>query len=289
MLTAINRIQIATPDAADAARGWISLLGAQPHSTGRIRALAAKRTTLRLGRGEIDILEPDGAGPIDAALKKRGRAYLFAGGASAADLPKTIADLRTQGIEVTLEEGQAYLNPSKALGVNFPFVLSATNDRPSAGAIDFLYEVTLLAHDAPGVSARFAKLFTLDDANFVPIASDHFDYTGILTLFSRDDLHRFEVICPRSNQSTMGRYLERQGEAFYMCFAESRDMLGIEQRAQAAGAGITVDRPEGRRADQPADQMWLHPPALGGVMLGLSRPTMAWKWSGHPERVRGVE
>ena len=74
-----------------------------------------------------------------------------------------------------------------------------------------------------------------------------------------------------------------------MCFAESRDLLGIEQRARDAGAGITVDRPAGRGTDKPADQMWVHPPALGGVMLGLSRPTMAWKWSGHPERVRGVE
>ncbi len=289
MLKTIDRIQIAVPDADEAATGWISLLGAQPHSTDRVRALGAKRTTLRLGRSEIEFLEPDGAGSIDTALKKRGRGHLFAGGASTHDLSQTVAHLRTQGIEVALEGNQAYLNPSKALGVPFPLTLSPVADRPNVGAIDFLYEVTLLAHDAPGVSARLAKLFNLNDSNFVPIASDHFDYSGILTLFSRDDLHRFEVICPRSNQSTMGRYLERQGEAFYMCFAESRDLLGIEQRAKSAGAGITVDRPAGRRADRPADQMWLHPPSLGGVMLGLSRPTMAWKWSGHPERVRGVE
>ncbi len=289
MLKSIDRIQIATPNADEASKLWIALLGAQPHSTDTVRALSATRTTLRLGRVEIELLEPDGAGPIDAALKKRGRAHLFAAGASTPDVSRTVAHLRTQGIEVALENGQAHLNAAKALGVDFPLVLSAAADRPSVGAIDFLYEVTLLAHDAPGVSARLAKLFTLNDSNFVPISSDHFDYSGVLTLFSRDGLDRFEVICPRSNQSTMGRFLERQGEAFYMCFAESRDMLGIEQRAKAAGAGITADRPAGRRADQPADQMWLHPPALGGVMLGLSRPTMAWKWSGHPERVRGVE
>jgi len=289
MLTTIDRIQIATPDAAETARGWIALLGAQHQGADRVSTLAANRTTLRLGRSLIELLEPDGTGAIDAALKKRGRAHLFAGGVACADLAKTVAHLRAQGVDAVVENDQAFLNPAKALGAECPMVLSAAVDRPAVGAIDFLYEVTLLARDPAGVSARLAKLFNLNDSNFVPITSDHFDYSGILTLFSRDDLHRFEVICPRSNQSTMGRFFERQGDAFYMCFAESRDLTGIERRAQAAGAGITVDRPAGRRADQPADQMWLHPPALGGVMLGLSRPTMAWKWSGHPERVRGVE
>jgi hypothetical protein len=108
----------------------------------------------------------------------------------------------------------------------------------------------------------------------------------VLTLYSTDDLHRFEVIHPYAEEKTMGRFFKRNGASFYMCFAESPDMLTIEQRAAAAGAGITVDRPAGRAANQPADQMWLHATALGGVMLGLSRPTMAWKWSGHPERVK---
>jgi hypothetical protein len=34
-----------------------------------------------------------------------------------------------------------------------------------------------------------------------------------------------------------------------------------------------------------ANTLFLHPSALGGPMLGLSRPTQAWQWSGHPERV----
>jgi hypothetical protein len=37
-----------------------------------------------------------------------------------------------------------------------------------------------------------------------------------------------------------------------------------------------------------ADQIWLHPATLGGMMLGLSRPSMAWSWSGSPERVTEV-
>ncbi len=74
----------------------------------------------------------------------------------------------------------------------------------------------------------------------------------------------------------------------YMAFAESSDMLAIEQKARDRGAGITVDRPEHRGSDKTADQLWLHPAALGGMMLGLSRPTTAWQWSGHPERVEKI-
>ena len=34
-----------------------------------------------------------------------------------------------------------------------------------------------------------------------------------------------------------------------------------------------------------ADTLFLHASTLGGIMLGISRPTQAWQWSGHPERV----
>jgi hypothetical protein len=70
-----------------------------------------------------------------------------------------------------------------------------------------------------------------------------------------------------------------------MAFAETPHILAVEERAKEAGAGITVERPEGRKDTEMADQLWLHPPALGGMMLGVSRPTMAWRWSGRPERV----
>ncbi len=288
MLKTIDRIQIATPDAEEAARGWAGILGAEFDSRGTVRALAAKRTAYRLGRGLVEFLEPDGAGPIDAALKKRGRAHLFAGGISTDDFDREVAALRKAGIEVTVEGGHAFLNAKPALGAETPLVLSAHADRPAVGRIDFLYEVTLLAENPQGIASKFAQLFGLNEGNFVPIASDKFAYDGVLTLFSPEGLHRFEVICPTTDQTTMGRYFARQRDSFYMCFAETADMLGIEARANERGTGITVDRPAGRGADQSADQMWLHPPALGGVMLGLSRPTMAWTWSGHPERVRAI-
>jgi hypothetical protein len=85
----------------------------------------------------------------------------------------------------------------------------------------------------------------------------------------------------------MGRFFARAGAAFYMAFAESGALAAIEARARERGDGITLVPPE-RPAGRAADTAFLHPPALGGMMLGLSRPTMAWQWSGHPERVEAA-
>jgi hypothetical protein len=73
-----------------------------------------------------------------------------------------------------------------------------------------------------------------------------------------------------------------------MAYAETSDLLEIENRVKARGEAVTIDRPEGRSDDKPADGLWLHPKSLGGMMLGLSRPTKAWQWSGHPERVEQI-
>ncbi|MGB1088779.1 MAG: hypothetical protein ACPG06_10445, partial [Alphaproteobacteria bacterium] len=68
-------------------------------------------------------------------------------------------------------------------------------------------------------------------------------------------------------------------------FGESATMPAIEQAVAADALAQTIDRPEARPAAQTADQMWLHPVTLGGMMLGISRPSMAWSWSGRPDRV----
>lgn len=288
MLQRVDRIQIATPDAARASEGWRTLLGAEPVSADRLRSLGAKRTTCRLGRGVVEFLEPDGTGAIATALKARGRGHLHAAGVATADLEAVVARLETAGIEVARETGQAFFDPAKAIGVPCPMVLSPVDERGPVGLVDSLYEVTLLTGDADLVGTRMADLFGLDAGNFAPISSKKFGYSGVLTLFHPDRLHRFEVITPTTNATTMGRFFEKQGPAWYMCFAESAEMARIAQRSAGIGAGITIDRPEGRSEQETPDQMWLHPPALGGVMLGLSRPTMAWTWSGRPERVEAL-
>lgn len=288
MLKTIDRIQIATDDADATAALWADVLGAERESEQRVGALGARRVSSRLGRGYIEFLEPDGAGVIAEALRERKRPHLFAGGISTPDFDACVRHVESKGVDVAVENGQAFLNPAEFVGVPCPLVLSPYEERPSVGAIDFLYEVTLLADDAPTIVSRIADLFGLDATHFKEIASERFAYSGVLTLFDPDDLHRFEVITPTSNELTMGRFFEKAGPSYYMCFAETSNLLGIERQCAAANLGITIDRPQGRAPDQPPDQAWIHPPTLGGVMLGLSRPTMAWHWSGHPERVEDV-
>ena len=288
MLSRIDRIQLAVAEAAPVARRWAELLGAQEAGRDRLACLGAARTSLRLGSGWIELLEPDGAGAIADALSRRG-AHLFAAGAAAADLAALKAHLGALGVRPAAEAGQLHLDEADTGVAGFRAVLSADAELPAVGDIDFLYEATVLAHESAPQCARIARLFGLAEAHFSTIVSEAFGYDGTLTLFHPDRLHRFEVIRPTRAGTTMARFLERAGDSLYMAFAETGRMLAIEQRARAAGLGITVDRPQGRAEGVQADQLWLHPQALGGMMLGLSRPSMAWRWSGRPDRVVAID
>ena len=286
MLKTIDRGQIATAHAAETAAMWVRSLEAEPAGTDRVAALAAKRTTCRVGRGVVEFLEPDGAGPIEEALARRKRPHLYAAGASCVDVAGLAQRLQARGVQVVAEGDQVFFDLAPVLGVAAPMVVSPWQERQSVGLIDYLYEVTLLADDVAARVARFADAFGLAEDVFQPIASETFGYEGVLTLFADDALHRFEIIHPYDREKTMGRFFGREGACYYMCFAETPGMTALEARAAEVGGGITIERPETRATTAAADQMWLHPPALGGVMMGLSRPSMAWRWSGHPERVQ---
>nr|QQZ49251.1 hypothetical protein JKL49_19360 [Phenylobacterium glaciei] len=110
----------------------------------------------------------------------------------------------------------------------------------------------------------------------------------MLTLFEAGKLHRFEVITATAPDKTLGRYQAREGAGFYMGFCEASDMGAIERACAAHGAGITIDRPEARPPALNSDQLWLHPQPRRHD-AGVSRPTMAWNWSGHPERVERID
>lgn len=286
MLTEIDRVLLATPDAAGAAARWRALLGAEEAGRDALPGLAARRTTLRLGTSEIELLEPDGAGAVDDSLRRRGRAHLFAAGAASPDPASVARNAKAHGAEHLHADDRDYLTLNIE-GAPIRFVISPPAERAPTGGVDFLYEATVLAADQAGAVAKIRDAFGLDETCFTTITSETFGYTGVLTLFEKGRLHRFEVITATDPDKTLGRYQAREGAGFYMAFAESRDLGAIERAA--GGQGITVDRPAERPAPLNSDQLWLHPPSLGGMMLGVSRPTMAWQWSGHPERVERID
>ncbi|WP_439816403.1 hypothetical protein [Zavarzinia sp. CC-PAN008] len=284
MVTRIDRTVLVVPDRAQAAARWQTLLEAQPEWEDRSALLQARRTRLRLGEGLVELLEPDGTGPVDDALRARG-AHLFAAGIATPDPAALAAGMAARGVAAVAEHEQLHLSP-QALGIpGLRLVVSAEVERPAVGLVDFLYEATLLTADVDGAVARLVDVLGLDPAPHVPIASDTFGYRGVLTLFRPRILHRFEVIDPWKPGTTMRRFFERHGHSLYMAFGEAAAIATIEERVRTAEQGLTVDRPDGRDPGLPPDQLWLHPPALGGMMLGISRPSMAWSWSGSPERV----
>jgi len=266
VLTRIDRVQLAVPDRQVVAKQWEALLGAEFDGDDEVPALGARRSRFRLGDGWLEVLEPDGAGPVADAVARRG-GHLFAAGVATADVA---AVARRLGADLTA--GQVFVDAGHGLRL----VISAAEDLPAVGALDYFYEVTNLVADASAAIADIAERFGLEAAAFTPIKSREYGYEGSLTLFDPDRLHRFEVIHPDDAGKTMGRFFARHGESLYMCFAECGDLPAVEERARSLGAPCT---PVGDHT------LFLHPPGLGGTMVGLSRRTYAWSWSGHPERV----
>lgn len=287
MLTRVDRVQLAVPDAEAAAQGWIGLLGAEKAGTDRLQGLGARRMLLRAGNGWVELLTPDGAGKIADAVAARGP-HLYAAGVATADIGALRKHLEGRGVNAPYEAGQLHLDVADTGIAGLRVTVSEDEALDAVGDIDFFYEATLLSKDTGGVTRALNALFGLNDSYYTEIVSEVFGYRGTLTLFDEDRLDRLEVIDPTTEGTTMERYFRKFGQSLYMAFAETRDINLIGERAAAAGAGFTVDRPADRPSHLPADQIWLHPKALGGMMLGLSRPSMAWSWSGRPERVEAV-
>jgi hypothetical protein len=286
MLTDIDRLLIATPDAEGAARAWADSVAAEEVGRDRLRSLGATRLTVRAGTSDIELIQPDGTGLIADELKRRGRAHLFAAGAMS-ETPDAVAKTAAaSGAEIVEAEGR-YGVTLTIEGAPIRFVVSHPAERERAGLLDFVYEATVLAqHQAQAVD-QIARCFGLDTTSFTEITSEKFGYTGILTLFEAGRLHRFEVITPLDMEKTMGRYYRREGAGFYMAFAESAAMPAMER--VVAPTGLTIDRPKARPPEKSSDQLWLHPATMGGMMLGVSRPTMAWFWSGQPQNVENID
>ena len=94
-------------------------------------------------------------------------------------------------------------------------------------------------------------------------------------------LDRIECITPTDATKTMGRFKARRGPCLYMCFMEAPDLRPIIARLEEHARGDWSAAPGGAATDT----LFIHPNALAGLLLGVSRTSVAWSWSGHPERV----
>ena len=281
MLERVDRIQLAVADAAEAARTFREILGAEPAREEASDYLNARRTVLALGASEVELCEPLGPGIVRAHLDRWGPGLLTAG-FSVASVAALRAHLFSEGVEFTKEGEQTYLEPTVTAGMRV--VVSPAVAARRLGLVSHLYEVTnTLVSPWEAAAERYTRLFGLDPSRFSPIASERFGYTGTLTLFDPPArLDRIEISQVTRPDTAMGRWAAKRGDSLYMCYAETEDVGAIVRRLTRRQARFT---PRGGDPLAERDGLWIHPSALGGLLLGISRTTVAWEWSGRPERV----
>lgn len=283
MLAVVDRVQLVVADRRAAAASFARLLDAAVTADDAIAPLGARRTVLSAGRAAIELLEPDGAGAVADHLAHAGPG-LFAAGFATPDLEALRHRLVERRVDFAEADGQLFVAPAATGATGLRCVISPLRDTPAApGLISHLYEVTNLVTDWEAATARYTAIFDLDPERFCPIASPEYGYRGTLTLFDpRDRLDRIEVITPHDLTKTMGRFMTKRGPCLYMCFAEAPDLGAIRDRLQEHAP---ADWTGSTHAAVP-DTLFIHPKALAGLMMGVSRTTVGWTWSGHPERVR---
>lgn len=274
MLQRVDRMQLAVRDREEAARTFAAVLGARKDREDAVRAYAARRTVVQAGESEFELLEPAGAGPVAEHLERWGEG-IFAAGFSTVDVSSLAAHLEREGVRFQEEAGQLFIPPEQTRGMRT--VISADRPVNAPALITHLYEVTNIVSDHEEAARFYARIFGLDASRFCPIRSERWGYVGTLTLFNPPaQLDRIELTQTTEPSLAMGRFYARRGESIYMCFAEAADVRPIAEGLQARGARYTADQDF-------AGSMFIHPTALCGMLMGISRTNEAWKWSGRPE------
>jgi hypothetical protein len=277
----VDRVQLAVKSGAEAAKTFAKLLGTEVVREDKSAFLSAKRTIIALGESEVELCEADGAGVVADFLSGRGEG-LMRGGLSTHEPERLKEHIAALGYSFSEDGDQFYLEGKEHFGV--PMVISRSAPRNRVGPVSFLYEFTnTLETNWREAAAHFAGLFGLDPLRFSAIGSDKWGYQGTLTLFDPPNrLDRIELSQVVSFESPMGRWVKRQGDSLYMCYCETHDIENLISRFLEAGARCT---PRGPSMETEKDGFWSHPADLHGLLLGVSRTTVGWEWSGRPEAV----
>jgi hypothetical protein len=272
----VDGLAVVTDDADRVAERWESLLGAMRHESAIEPSLGALRTRLHVGNGAVDIFSPSAPGIIESAFRRRGE-HLFASAISTTDDFASIDD-KAMAASVPLTDGSILL-PGDTFGAEgISIIVRRAEKRPSVGRIRQWYEGTMLVDDFRKTVLTIAGILGLDTSAHCVLESDEFGYNGILTLFEPGHLSRFEIVTPWSKSSTMNRFYKKNGQCLYMAFGESDHLVAVGGLLNADGFDYVKHSRDGAMTE-----LWIPPAALGGVMVGMSVPNEAWRWSsGEP-------
>jgi len=278
MLKRVDRVQIVIGDRAEAKSAAATIFGAELVREDEVKSLGAKRAVFQLGASRIEFLEADGAGPVADFAARWGGGGLYAAGFSVAELEEAAALFNRNGIKFAREGSHLFLDSTATCGM--PTVISTFEELPRVGAVNWIYEVTNVVADWHATAERYTRIFGLDSSKYVPIEHQEFGYTGTLTMFDAPArLDRIDISQP-TTEAAMGRFHRRHGDSLYMFYVETDSVETIAERLRGRQGRFTPRR-EGLH-----DGLWIHPTAFCGVLVGVSRTNVAWRWSGDPERGR---
>lgn len=273
MLSYVDRIQLVVPDRKGAVERWQAVFGAEQISEDGSRHLNAHRATVQAGRSLFEFLEPAGDGPIQDFRDKWGQG-LYGVGFSTPDLTALARSLEGK-VQTVDENGRLYLAEAR---FGMPTVLVQDEPRDHVGNIRCVYEVTNPVGDWKAASAYYTDIFGLDESKYCPIGSKLYGYEGTLTLF--EPPHRLDriEITQTFGGGAMDRFYQRRGDSLYMCYIETDDVTALEGRLRESNLRHAPgeNRPDGTN-------IFIHPQALYGMLMGVSKTNYGWAWSGRPE------
>jgi catechol 2,3-dioxygenase-like lactoylglutathione lyase family enzyme len=276
MLERVDRMLLAVRDASAGAQVFEDILGAVRVGDDAVEAYAARRITVQAGDSEFEILEPAGEGPVSQHLERWGDG-IFAAGFSSRDVGDVAESLGASRVVFKQDGDRLLIEPDQTRGMRT--VISPFAERKTTGLISWLYEVTNIVTDHEEAANFYTAAFGLDKSRFSPIKSERYGYIGTLTLYDPPArLDRIELTQITEPSLAMGRFFARRGPSVYMCYAETPDVSAIQARLENRGA-----RYAGRSDDPNPEGLFIHPTALCGMLMGISRTNLAWTWSGRPD------
>lgn len=281
MLTRVDRMQLAVRDRAAAAETFARLLDAKTVREDESAILGAKRITVQAGISEFELCEPTSDGPVRDFLERWGEGLLSAG-FSTPDLSALCQRLSEHKVLWRDEGDQIHIEASQTPGLRT--VLTQDVERERVGPLQWLYEVTNVVDDHKAAAEFYADVFGLDTSRFSPIKSEDYGYKGQLTLFDPPArLDRIELSQITDPERAMGRFAGKRGQSIYMCYVETDDVAGVIERLERNDA-----RHARRKDAHNPEGLFIHPSALHGVLMGVSRTNLAWNWSGRPELAKAA-
>lgn len=286
MFKNVDRILVAVNDLDEAENNYRNVLGATVIGDFESTHLNARIRRMALGVSEVELCKPLGPGQVDTHLRQFGQG-LFRGGVTTGDLDACQRGLVAHGTRLVQADSRLYPESDDLYGL--PLVVSAAPTqapRRAPGPVEFLYELTMvLRSNWNDVAEHYATRLGLAREHMVDITFQRFGYEGTLMLFDPQRLDRIELSEAHDPAFAMGRFSAKRGDALYMCYVETDDLADVIARLERHKHKWT------RRTTTPTerDGLWIHPSALNGVLMGVSRSSLAWGWSGQPERVQALE